>query len=349
MLESGPAANDAIADIAGRPIGTFPNWFGLFGSKSEVTESAMPRQIEVVVPPEMSDLLLLKLQSMDGIVGIRLHKGASQQPSGDVISLDVLNRSLPDVCRFLIDRRVGADGSSSFSTSEPRSLVQSSATHAIRRDTSETTWEEIDLVIGKESNMTANAMLVMFVSGIIATIGIATNALHLVLGAMMIAPGFLPMVRVSLGVVAGGGAWQRGLADLFKGYAALVVGAALTTLLLVSLGKSPLGEEASYLPAGTLISYWTSITVPSLIVSLVAGVVGTILVATGRSVLTAGVMVALALVPGAAIVGMGAVAGDWSAMMSGATRWAVDVVMVAVTAFLVFSWKRESVHKRGMS
>lgn len=317
-------------------------------SKFEATETLLPRQIEIVSPSDKSDLLLARLQAIDGVIGTRLQRGASRHPPGDVISADVLNRGLPEVCRLLADQKVGADGSSSFSTSEPKSLVQSSAAEAIARDSSETTWEEIELIIGKESNMTANAMLVMFVSGVIATIGIATNALHLVLGAMLIAPGFLPMVRISLGIVGEGPAWKRGLSDTFKGYAAVVVGAALASLLLISLGKAPLSGEPSYLPAGTLISYWTSITAPSVVVSIVAGMVGAILVATGRSVLTAGVMVALALVPGAAITGMGAIAGDLNAMAGGASRWAVDASIVTIASLLVFAWKRAAVHRRAM-
>lgn len=308
----------------------------------------MPRQIQIVSPSERSNFLLTGLHGISGVIGTRLQRGASQQPPGDVISVDVLNRSLPVVCRFLADQGVGADQSSSFSTSEPRSLVQASAAEAIARDTSETPWEEIELIIGKESNMTINAMIVMFISGIVATIGIATNALHLVVGAMLIAPGFLPMVRVALGIVAEGAAWRRGLSDMLKGYAALAVGAALATLLLISLGKSPLGDEPSYLPAGTLISYWTSVTALSVTVSIVSGVVGTILVTTGRSVLTAGVMVALALVPGAALIGMGAVAGDLDVIAGGALRWAVDTAAVTLTSLLVLSWKRAAVHKRPM-
>lgn len=312
-------------------------------------ENAMPRQIEIVCPSEQSDFLLARLQKIDGVIGTRLQRGGARQPPGDVISADVLNRSLAEVCRFLADQKVGEDGASSFSTSEPKSLVQSSAAEAIARDSSEVSWEEIELVIGHQSNMNLNAMMVMFVSGVIATIGIATNALHLVLGAMLIAPGFLPMVRISLGIVGKSRAWRRGLGDTFKGYAALAVGAALTTWLLIALGKSPLGAEASYLPAGTLISYWTSITVSSVVVTIVSGVVGTILLATGRSVLTAGVMVALALVPGAAITGMGAVTGELDMMIGGASRWALDASIVTIASLVVFSWKRAAVHRRPMS
>ncbi len=308
----------------------------------------MPRQVQIVTPRGQSELLLTKLTGIHGVMGTRLQRGASQHPPGDVLTIDVLNRGLPEVCRVLADEGVGADESSSFSTSEPKSLIQSSASEAIARDSSEMSWEEIESAIGHQSNMTVNAMTVMFVSGVIATVGIATNALHVVLGAMLIAPGFLPLVRVSLGIVAQSPAWRRGLVDLIKGYAAVAAGAASATLLLIGMGKQPLGEEASYLPAGTLISYWMSITGTSVVVSLVAGVVGAILLATGRSVLTAGVMVALALVPGASLVGMGAVTGNLDVMTGGALRWVADVATVIITSLLVLLWKRASVHKRAM-
>jgi uncharacterized membrane protein len=309
----------------------------------------VPRQIQIVYPSDQAERLLARLREFDGVIGTRLQRGASRHPPGDVISLDVLNRNLPALCRFLTEQEVGADASSSVSTSEPLSLVDASMATAIARDTSEATWEEMELFIGKESNMTVSAVMVMFISGIIATVGIATNALHLVLGAMMIAPGFLPIVRISLGIVARSAAWRRGVTDIFKAYVALSVGAALAALLLDLLGHPPLGAEASYLPAGTLISYWTTLTPLSLIASTVSGVAGAVLLATGRSVLTAGVMVALALVPGAAITGMGAVAGDFAVAAGGLLRWATDVAIVMVTALLVFVWKRTTVHKRSMT
>lgn len=309
----------------------------------------MPRQINVSLPSDSTDALVTLLQDTPGVTGIRVFKGASRIPSGDVVSLDAISRAIPGVAKRLTERGIGIDQHSSFSTSEPTSLVQRQSAEAIARDSSEYTWEEMQFVMAKESNMTANAMVVMLISGVLAAIGIATNALHIVIGAMLIAPGFEPIVRVALGVVGQGAAWRHGLLDIAKGYAALGVGAALTALILVALGKAPLEGDPSYLPAGVLVSYWTSISATSVIASVVAGVAGTILVATGRSVLTAGVMVALALIPGATITAMGLATGDFDIAAAGALRWAVDVAAVLSTAFAVLAWKRAAVHKRPLS
>jgi uncharacterized membrane protein len=211
---------------------------------------------------------------------------------------------------------------------------------------SEATWEEMEVVIAKNSNATANALLVMAISGVLATIGIATNALHIVVGAMLIAPGFQPIVRIALGIVGKNGAWRRGISHTLQGYLALAGGAAGTALFLQAIGRSPLASEASYLPEGVLISYWTSITVPSLVVTSVAGVAGALLIATNRAILTAGVMVALALVPGAAIAALAIVSGDFDVAASGALRWLTEPGLVLLASMVVLFWKRSRVHRR---
>jgi uncharacterized membrane protein len=118
-------------------------------------------------------------------------------------------------------------------------------------------------------------------------------------------------------------------------------------LLLQALGRSALGSEASYLPAGVLSSYWTSITAPGLVVTATASAAGAILIATDRAVLTAGVMVALALVPGAAIAGLATASGDLGLAASGALRWLLEVVIVLAASAIVLSRKKMSVHRPG--
>jgi uncharacterized membrane protein len=62
--------------------------------------------------------------------------------------------------------------------------------------------------------------------------------------------------------------------------------------------------------------------------------------------MTTGVMIALALVPSMAIVGMAIRAGDFSAISGGLSRWAVDAVLVIVAAAVAFIAKRALLHRR---
>lgn len=70
--------------------------------------------------------------------------------------------------------------------------------------------------------------------------------------------------------------------------------------------------------------------------SAAAGPAGAPLVNANRAVLTAGVMVALALVPGAALVGLGIVAGDGVLFRDGAVRWLHDVLIVVAVGTAAF-------------
>lgn len=210
---------------------------------------------------------------------------------------------------------------------------------------SETTWEEVETVIGKESNMTLNGLALMASAGALATVGLETNALHYVIAGMPIAPGFKPLTRIGLGIVARNLSWRRGLFHTLMGYVALILGAAVTSLVLRAFGTTPSDTQASYLSSGALLDYWMNPTAPSLLMSAIGSIGGAILIATGRSVLTSGVMIALALVPGAALVGMGVASGNAGLIGSGALRWLIDAVMVVAFAIAVFMWKRVNVHR----
>lgn len=306
----------------------------------------MPKRVEVSADPDLTAKIAEDVSSLSGLIGLQVQTGTSRVPPGNVIIIDVTNRAKPTLLRMLAAHGVGQSSAASFSTSEPSSMVASSSAAAIAEDSSDASWEEMDAVMAKNSNMTASAMTVMGIAGVLATIGIATNALHVVVAAMLIAPGFQPIVRAAAAIVSRGRTWRLGIRHLLQGYVALAVGAAATALLLQAMGKSALGSEASYLPAGVLISYWTTLTVSGLIVTAVAGVAGAILIATDRAILTAGAMVGLALVPGAAITGLAAVAGNLELAANGAVRWSVEVAIVFVASLLVLTWKQRRVHRR---
>ena len=308
----------------------------------------MPRTVQITLAAHQTDEVVREIQDIDGLISLHLQRGISLQPRGDVVSVEVTNRALQPLMNRLIACGIGQSPSASITTNEPISIVSSSSIEALTRDTSEATWEEMEAVIAKESNATGNTLILMGISGLLATIGIATNALHIVIAAMLIAPGFEPITRVGLGTIGRSAAWRRGLSDTMKSYSILVVAAAVTTLVLRGMGKNPLGGEESYLPAGVLISYWTSITLPSLVVTAAASIAGALLISTNRSVLTGGVMIALALIPAATLTGMGVVAGDWGVSSRALMRWIIEVSFVCLFSIGTFAWKQWRVQKRKM-
>jgi hypothetical protein len=305
------------------------------------------RTVEATLPADLTDDLLEELDRIPLVAGIHLQRGASLKPPGDVLTVELANRSLHPLLRLLHGKGIGVTLGSGYRLSEPVALVQQTVADIVLSESTDCSWEEMDQLLARESSMTVNALILMLVAGALSTIGISTGALHLVIAAMVIAPGFEPFTRVALGVVAGGKALGHGLRDIVKGYLALVLGAAAMAALLPALETPPLAAT-SYLGADALTDYWSASKPASLLLALLAGAAGAVLVATNRTVLTAGVMIALALIPTASLVGAGLAAGEPSLAGQAALRWLVEALVVTIASLLVLWWKRRTVQRRTM-
>ncbi|HVM14813.1 MAG TPA: DUF389 domain-containing protein [Egibacteraceae bacterium] len=300
----------------------------------------MPRTISLTIAVDRRADLLAELSELS-LLSLRLHREASVKPPGDVIEVEVANETLRDVMRVADHYGLGRPGGLSMSTSEPLSVI-STTDQAHTRERGAMTWEELELSMGSDSTMTSEKVLVMGIAGVIAGIGIVSDALHIVVGAMVIAPGFQPFARFVLGLVNGNPpSWKGGLLDIGRAYAALVAGSAIAAVLAWLLGASPLDADVSgYLATGTLVDYWTTLTWTGVVVGAVAGVCGGLLMSINRTVLTAGVMVALALVPTASLVPMAMLAGNFTMAGSALLRFLVEVALVLLGSALVFGVKR---------
>lgn len=61
----------------------------------------MPRTVQISVPPERTAEVLAEMQRLGGLLGLRLQRGASLEPEGDVISAEVTSAALHDLMRVL--------------------------------------------------------------------------------------------------------------------------------------------------------------------------------------------------------------------------------------------------------
>lgn len=306
----------------------------------------VPRIVEITVPADQTKVLLSRARQLPDVIGVRVQMGIAVQPPGDVITVVITDKALPVLFQLLDSLKITGGDGCSITTVRPIALLSSSSADAVEGDVSHFISEEINQEINHESSMSYASIAAMAISGWIAVIGIETNTLHVVIGAMVIAPGFKPISRVALGLVHRTPSWKPGVIDFLKAYGALISGAVLATLVMRQLGHMPLDTPASYLARDALIRYWTQTTAASYLVSVVAGVAGALLIIGQRSVLTAGVMIALSLIPSACIIGMGMAVFDGSLALNGLQRFAVEVLIVMVTSALVFWCNAAFVEKR---
>lgn len=308
----------------------------------------MSRKVQVSLPPEETDGVIARARELEGLIGIRVNRNASILPKGDVLELDLINPEVNNFLGILEEMGLLDVDTVSITTSRPTNVISKSSSSQILSETHETSWEDMLKNLLHQSNMSSNTLLVMFFAGVIAALGISSDSLHVVVGAMLIAPGFEPISRLVMGLLTKHVDWKNGAADIFKGYIVLILGSVAGGIIIKLLGKEVFPGSSSYLENGVLLEYWSTITATSLIVSVIASLAGGLIIMSNKSLLTAGVMVALALIPAGALIGLGLLEGNFALAGKGATRLLLEIGIVAFFSGFIFAWKRLSTHNRNM-
>lgn len=303
----------------------------------------MPRVVEITSDSRHTDELVAGVAALDGVVSVSVSRGASVHPRGDVVQVTASNVAARRILRRFspaVD-----EGIVSIVFSEPQSVV-SRDSEAVDRESNEGTIEDVASELRKEANPELNFLVLMVLAGSIAAAGLWAGDLHIVVGAMIVAPAFEPLLRLPFGLICGAReSVLRGALATAAGYTGLALGAALTLLVVQGAGVDPTGD----LGDRALVEYWSTVSGVGILVAVVAGAAGVMTVTAGRSVLTAGVMVALALIPSMAVTGMALADGDAALAGRGLVRWSVDATGVIVVGGLVLAAKQRTLHRHRAS
>ena len=171
------------------------------------------------------------------------------------------------------------------------------------------------------------------VSAVIATAGLLLDSPATVVGSMVIAPLIGPAMAAAVGsVVDDGELFRRGIALQLLGVAIAVASAALFAAFVQAANLVPPGLDPLSLSE---VAERLSPSVLSLAVALGAGVAGAVSLMTGVSAALVGVMIAVALIPPAATVGIGIAWSDPSLAVGSAVLVAVNVLSINLAALVV--------------
>lgn len=300
----------------------------------------MPRTIEVSAAPGKIDELLQRIEPIEGVVSLARQEGASLRPPGDVLTIQTTTDAARAVFGILAELKVADAGS--INTSSPLSILTQSNQKELDQETNETVWDEMAFMLRGDTNTSPNYLISMLLAGAAAAGGLWSDTLHLVVGAMLIAPAFEPLARIPFGfIVRSPELMTRGLLSVAGGYFMLALGAMLSTALLALWDPETAREFANQ----EWVQYWSSFTFPGIFVSTVGAIAGAIVIGGQRSVLTTGVMVTLALIPSLALAGMGLITADFALASKAFMRWVIDVLLVLAMSGAVFWLKRHFLHR----
>ncbi|MGI9321905.1 MAG: TIGR00341 family protein [Thiogranum sp.] len=285
--------------------------------------------IEVVADPGQLDVLASFVAEQYGALDYWYSEIAEEQRQSIRMLVDDENRqSVLDTLQHLLGN-----------TENVRILVlpvEAVLPRPIEEETSNTgntkstgsTREELYSQIEKNTRLDGNYLILVFLSTVVAAIGLLENNVAVIVGAMVIAPLLGPNIALAFAATLG----DRDL--LLKSFKTNIAGVAFALSLSFAIGW--------FWPPITLnpeILARTAVGFDDVVLALASGAAAVLSLTSGIASALVGVMVAVALLPPTATLGMVLASGQHQLASGAALLLAVNIVCVNISANLVFLFK----------
>ncbi len=190
------------------------------------------------------------------------------------------------------------------------------------------TREELYNRIERGAQLDSNFLLLACLSTVVASIGLVEDNVAVVVGAMVIAPLLGPNLALSLGATLGDSKL------ILRALKTNLAGMGLTLLLSVAVGLL----WPQHMHSNEILAR-TDVGMAGVTLALVSGAAAVLSLITGLSSTLVGVMVAVALLPPAATMGMMLGSGHLSNAAGAGLLLAVNVVCINLSAKFMFWYK----------
>jgi uncharacterized hydrophobic protein (TIGR00271 family) len=267
--------------------------------------------IRVVSPPATTGRLVESLAADGGVANLVVLPAVAVLPHGDAVQFDVMSNSANAVLAQL--RHFGIDRASSIIVEsvdaaivdEPRRATWRQSYHGERAPV----WELIRARITEEATYSPSFYALLIFAALIGACGILTNSQILIVGAMVVGPEYSAIISVALGIERRD--WRpvrRGLLVLTAGFLAAIVVTLLFALCIRWSGHTPRLYLAGLRPVSDLIN---SPNLFSVVVAVVAGLVGVVSVTLSKTGALIGVFISITTIPAAADIAVSVAYGSW--------------------------------------
>lgn len=176
-----------------------------------------------------------------------------------------------------------------------------------------------------ESSPRRTFLMMVFISTIIAALGLLNDSPAIVIGAMLVAPLLWPILGVSMGLLVGDGKMVK----LSLISIVLSIGIAIITAMFMTFSYVPLGTTNSLLQLSDI-----GFMVPVAIASGAAAAMAISYESIREAI--SGIAVSVALIPPLVTIGIGLGGTDWLLMRGAAELFAVNLFGIILTSMVVF-------------
>ncbi len=199
-------------------------------------------------------------------------------------------------------------------------------------------WEEVAGRIGDSAEPSTTFYWLIALATMIGAVGILTDSIPLIIGAMVAGPEFGPIAGICSAVVDRRRHLAlRSLAAIATGFplGILVAGALVVALRTAGIAPTELSPAHR-----SLTRFVSDPNAYSVIVALLAGVTGMLAFTRAQAAPLIGVLISVTTIPAAANVGVGLAYLDTGAMLGGAAQLVVNLTAIAVAGVTTLGVQR---------
>jgi len=290
--------------------------------------------LRVVSPPDVTGTLMPMLHTEPTVMNLTVLPGTVSNPDGDAVHFDVVQGAADEIIGRLRDLGLDQHGSIVLENVDTSISVLADQATARRGRFQQFTpvWAEIEARIRLEGTFPPSWFALLIIAGLIGAVGILTNSQILIVGAMVVGPEYGAILSLAFGVIRRDSARVlRSTAALVIGFTLAVAGALLLSLIIRWAGLEPTAYALGIRPVSNLIDTpnWFS-----LIVAVLAGVVGVVSLTEARSSTLIGVFISVTTIPAAADIGVSLAFGSRSEAAGSALQLLLNVTVLTAVAIV---------------
>ena len=266
--------------------------------------------LRIVVPSYQAEHALDLLENTPSVCNLIYLERAAQRPEGDVILCDVAREDASVIVSDL--RELDVDREGSIAMEDIDSQISAAAVEAERAavglPSDAVVWEEVESRTSENIELSASFLAFMALAMLIAAVGILTDQVILIIGAMVVGPEFGPIAGLSVAAV------QRRMDLAKRSFAALAIGfplgISLTFLLVLGLDGTDLIPADFAQEGHPFTDFISDPDLFSFLVAYFAGMAGVLSLTSAKSGALVGVLISVTTIPAAANIAVAAALGD---------------------------------------
>ena len=302
--------------------------------------------VRIVAPANLAGPTLELLERSQSVINIVHLPRAAMRPDGDVVSCDVAREDVSAILSELRELGLEERGSIALDTVDTSisAAAQAAERHAAGSPADAVVWEEVETRTSESAELSGSFLAFMMLATVIAAIGILTDSIILIIGAMVVGPEFGPLAGLCVALVQRrADLARRSALALAVGFTLGIAAAFVTTLLLRAAGRGPDELNAASHPATLFIS---NPNIYSVLVALAAGVAGMLSLTTAKSGALVGVLISVTTIPAAANIGVAAAYAHWDEFAGASAQLIINVLCLVAAGVLTLAVQRALFERR---